>query len=298
MLSEQIARYRKERGMTQEELGKRVGVSTQAVSRWECGGAPDVALLPAIADTLDVTVDALFGRESGPRADPAQLVGDWLRSLPPKRRLQELCLLVWRTSTAAAQETTQIVGLEYFQPTCELYSVGNPRPCLMRSSVALDIGLVLSVAAEDMSFISVFPEPERGYDAYFLPNDDSRRLFAVLARPGCLEAWLLLARTKTERFHTAKGLAARMGVDQAEAEALLEAMAEVSLLTKSAIELDETAVDVYALRHEEGLVPLLYLTRWLAEDSGTYFLGWNDRPVMLPDRGGQGSPAKDKENAK
>ena len=48
LIGEQITRYRKERNMTQEELGKAAGVSTQAVSRWENGGAPDVALLPAI----------------------------------------------------------------------------------------------------------------------------------------------------------------------------------------------------------------------------------------------------------
>ena len=40
----QITKYRKELGMTQEELGKAVGVSTQAVSRWENGGAPDLGV--------------------------------------------------------------------------------------------------------------------------------------------------------------------------------------------------------------------------------------------------------------
>ena len=50
LIGEQITQYRKALNMTQEELGKAVGVSTQAVSRWENGGAPDVALLPAVAD--------------------------------------------------------------------------------------------------------------------------------------------------------------------------------------------------------------------------------------------------------
>ena len=62
LLGEQIARFRKAVDMTQEELGRAVGISAQAVSRWECGGAPDVTLLPAVADTLGVTVDAQIGR--------------------------------------------------------------------------------------------------------------------------------------------------------------------------------------------------------------------------------------------
>lgn len=41
LLSGQIAKCRKERGVTQEELGRAVGVSTQAVSRWEsCSVSP------------------------------------------------------------------------------------------------------------------------------------------------------------------------------------------------------------------------------------------------------------------
>ncbi|MCM1263883.1 MAG: helix-turn-helix domain-containing protein [Butyrivibrio sp.] len=39
LLGEQIAKYRKAAGLTQEDLGKAVGISTQAVSCWECGGA-------------------------------------------------------------------------------------------------------------------------------------------------------------------------------------------------------------------------------------------------------------------
>ena len=39
MLSERIAALRKERGLTQEQLGKMVGVSSQAVGKWEIGRA-------------------------------------------------------------------------------------------------------------------------------------------------------------------------------------------------------------------------------------------------------------------
>ena len=43
---EKIAILRKKKGMTQEELAKKMGVSSQAVSKWENGNAiPEVALL-------------------------------------------------------------------------------------------------------------------------------------------------------------------------------------------------------------------------------------------------------------
>ncbi len=45
ILSERIAALRKERGLTQEQLGRLVGVSYQAVGKWEKGGAPDIEML-------------------------------------------------------------------------------------------------------------------------------------------------------------------------------------------------------------------------------------------------------------
>ncbi len=58
----QLKSIRKAKGMKQEELADQVGVSPQAVSKWEQGGMPDAALLPAIADALGISIDALFGR--------------------------------------------------------------------------------------------------------------------------------------------------------------------------------------------------------------------------------------------
>lgn len=62
-IGEKIAKYRKLKGYTQEQLGELVGVSGQAVSKWENGGVPDTYLLPCISKALDVTVDTLFGVE-------------------------------------------------------------------------------------------------------------------------------------------------------------------------------------------------------------------------------------------
>lgn len=64
-VGEQIAVLRKVKGLTQSELGKRIGVSFQAVSKWERGETlPDVTLLPDLAKILETTVDfILLGSE-------------------------------------------------------------------------------------------------------------------------------------------------------------------------------------------------------------------------------------------
>ena len=64
-VGEQIAVLRKSKGLTQSELGERLGVSFQAVSKWERGETlPDVTLLPDLAKILETTVDfILLGNE-------------------------------------------------------------------------------------------------------------------------------------------------------------------------------------------------------------------------------------------
>lgn len=61
-LNEQIALLRKARGITQEELAQALGVSNQAVSKWESAQCcPDIQLLPDIAAFFGVSIDQLMG---------------------------------------------------------------------------------------------------------------------------------------------------------------------------------------------------------------------------------------------
>lgn len=62
-LAENIRMLRLERKMTQAQLANKLGVQYQAVSKWETEtSVPDAVMLPRLADALEVTIDALFGR--------------------------------------------------------------------------------------------------------------------------------------------------------------------------------------------------------------------------------------------
>ena len=61
-ISDQICVLRKQKGITQKELARELGVTTQAVSKWEnARSCPDIQLLPDIAKIFDVSIDELFG---------------------------------------------------------------------------------------------------------------------------------------------------------------------------------------------------------------------------------------------
>ena len=73
-LNETIGFYRKKLGMTQEELACALGVTNQSVSKWESAQCcPDIGLIPRLAELFDISIDALFGRESVPNTVCTQL---------------------------------------------------------------------------------------------------------------------------------------------------------------------------------------------------------------------------------
>ena len=73
-IGSRIAKHRKEKGMTQEELANIIGVSSQAVSKWENDAScPDISLLPKLAKELGITTDELLtGKTDAVRMVPVQ----------------------------------------------------------------------------------------------------------------------------------------------------------------------------------------------------------------------------------
>ena len=82
-----IARRRKELGMTQEEMSAKLGVSAQAVSKWETDAScPDISLLPNLVKTLNITTDALLtGKTSKVQVLPE----------PQRKSLDELTMRIY-----------------------------------------------------------------------------------------------------------------------------------------------------------------------------------------------------------
>ena len=102
-LGSNIKKARLKLGLTQEELSFQLGVTSQAVSRWESGaGMPDISMIVPLAQTLSVSTDALFGLEQGGTAE--------VQYMDIKTQLEEIA------GSAASRTESALQQCQYLLP--------------------------------------------------------------------------------------------------------------------------------------------------------------------------------------
>lgn len=277
----QIAALRKGRGLTQAELGQLVGVSSQAVSKWESGGAPDTEMIPAIANALGVTTDTLFGLEREETENMTAVTARWLSTLPSSARLRELYRVLAGSLPCTYWNSTYDPAL--WQDSLNEGRIGSS--CYMdgtwvRSALETEEGLLLGVCARDFPMYLLLLEPEGGYARNFAPPEDYRRLFSTLAQPGALEL-LLCLMGRPHGLYSAGALAQFANLSKESTEAAIAALIGCGVVSVRKIETETGPLAGYALSDSRGLVPLLYLARWVMDDSDFWSHGYFDRKTPI-----------------
>lgn len=90
--SNQLTYYRKEMGLTQEQLAEKCNVSRQAVAKWESGASlPDLYMILTIADIFKITVDQLLNHTK--TADDNNLWGNVCKIM--KADMSEISYRTW-----------------------------------------------------------------------------------------------------------------------------------------------------------------------------------------------------------
>lgn len=285
-LNDNIARFRKAAGLTQEALGKRVGVSTQAVSKWEGGGMPDPALLPALADALGTTIDSLFGRDGGAYKPMEELLDAEIANTPQEKRLQRIDTLCWAMfqsvmchETLYGHSVSDIVrGLQFAQEQRDNYLP------FYRSKE----GLQMFSLAGNIPFYLLMPEPKQGYHAMLYNTESYERLFSLLARPNRFRVLVYLECV--ERGFTPGYLGKQLGITAREAEESLEDLRDHALCYRQELDTEEGLQKIYGKRDNLNLLPLLLTAGFLMNDPMDVIQFDVRRGPMLAGTLGEGNP--------
>ncbi len=284
-LAENIQRLRKAAGITQDELGKKVGVSMQAVSRWENGGLPDAELLPDIASALQTSIDALFGREITDTTDTLKVVAaDIARTLPEERFNR-----AWRIAAEAVAETSitdsdfadgaesirDMVQHILFAGKGEAEQAGMP----FHMRVLMQNGLSTLCALPGSYAINIIPRPKKGYESLLARAEDYKRLFEFLAREHRLDMMIYLA-SRADTAFTAEVASKALGISPDETKEIIREFRDHNFLRKQKIETSEGVVNAYQSNHNLELVPFLYAARELMYNDVNGFI--NITPADAP----------------
>lgn len=261
ILGEMIAKYRKEKRFTQEELGKMVGVSTQAVSRWECGGTPDVELLPTIADCLHVSIDALFGRAGSEAVDVKDLAYRKIRNAPRENCMDLLLQYIWTMQQAAlVNASPELEPALSMLPIDAVDRGEDDSPQLVPSSILLcdERSYLLHGLVKDKRFAAVLPEPEAGFEAALKNPEEYVKLFALLAKPHYLDMLIDMNRRKPKEYFTIRSAAARLEISEEEAGTILEELEHYMMIDSMEVADETGTVKIYNLSADISLYAFLF----------------------------------------
>lgn len=145
-LSSQIHKYRKAAHLTQEQLAAELGVTPQSVSNWERGGAPDIAMLPVIANYFKISIDELMGNDSVNLRERKRAVYQEISGIKePAERLERLleeyrsdphdCVLMHRiiSTIYSMQPEEQKILAPFVEELCRKILAETPDPDLRES---------------------------------------------------------------------------------------------------------------------------------------------------------------------
>ena len=250
-LGERIADLRRERGITQENLAGIIGVSAQAISKWENNATmPDITLLPIIADTLGVTIDELFGIR---RKVQEKLINC---EETPKAVYDQILNTMWRSGDN-----------NDFAERAKAQFAKNPYE---HSGFVSEVAGAV-YANKDIA-LTYLPSDKESLK--LLENEDAAELLKVLSDKNVR---LVLAYQFMNRYNafTAASVAAKVGISEEEAKIALEKLAFCNLTMVKNVDAGfEEMLKIYQAFGTYKLPLLLFPLFSLADRLANYRDSW------------------------
>lgn len=235
IFAEKLSALRKERKVTQEQLAQHLGVSAQAVSKWENGSYPDGDLLPQIADFFEVSIDYLYGRDKGEISLEQQLMNrgkEIAQAHEGKEKVESV--------RDFALDCLWAIGLSGWESTHAYYS--RPRisqgECLNASQKTDDAGFDYMRLNEDLEFGMVVKEPKEGFSSYFKVTDELVELFRFLGDKEHLKILFYMLSIKGVESVKSSTLEKRLSISATKVEQALNYLCSLDEFYKGSV-LDE-----------------------------------------------------------
>ena len=275
-IGKQIASLRKEKGIKQEELANYVGVSTQAVSKWENGGVPDTELLPSIADFFSVSVDSLFGRNITDYSDLRSALIKKICDTPRDERFKLVFNYCWDMERAMMPH-----GDSTEKCSIEDYEKGIGTDAQHYSSIMQNDGFTRMGIANRSQYFLIVPEPKNSDDAYF-NGIDYPAFFKDISDKDFWNACIYLNKRDHKKAFTTILFINKLGINEEKAGEILNKLKKYKMIYSTQIEMDDEIQTVYHFNPTPSFVALLIFAREIIEkpEIFSYYCGGRDIPYL------------------
>ena len=258
-IGEKIAKYRKLKGYTQDKLGEMVGVSGQAVSKWENGGVPDTYLLPTISEVLGVSIDALFGAEKKISDYSADEILDVLFAFCLQKTdckddridlFEFMFDTIWTVQSAYFGNEIRPILKDVIKK-----NRGNPQ---ITSQIINDEGTTyLSLVENFPFFCAVRDTPE--ISKKLLSEKNFGEFFSLLASDDGMKAIVFTQSTTETSQYTADMMAKKIGITLERFLEIEPLLVKYGLLNEDSLTLNDSEIKVYRKWSNPEIRPLLMM---------------------------------------
>ena len=251
-LSANIKRLRLDKNLTQEQLATKLGVSAQAVSKWETSETyPDGALLVPLANELEVSLDELFGNETVTMADISGRIVKLIHNTEAKERFNVARDIGWQIERGLFNCRMEI-GKRY-----DPNEIKNQK----NASYILDDNVFTIVSNGKEPFFSVFPQPAEGYGHFLNDKDDLQKIFAALSHTDTMNALIYLYQ-KNENFVFESAVLQRdCEIANDQINAVIDDLLTLKLIWKQELTINGESRVLYYSRPSHKLLAVLLMTR-------------------------------------
>ncbi len=237
-LSENIKTYRIRKNMTQENLAQLLGVSSQAVSKWETTDTyPDGTLLVPLANVLEVSLDKLFDNQQVYFDDVSQKIVKLVKEEPNEKQFDLVRLLGWQMQKGVFRCHAED---NYSR---EELSWQNQSFC-KSSYVTNDFGFT-QISHGQAPFFSVFPEPECGWGEVLGDGELARKVFECLASRETMKAVLYLYQKGDRYLFEAEVLVQECEIAEEKLITVMEQLQYLGIVTMNKVVIDNQEYCLY-----------------------------------------------------
>ena len=280
-----ISKLRKEKGITQEELAKYVGVSAQAVSKWENGGVPDTELLPKIADYFNISTDVLFGREHIGK-DVSAAIYEHISKHDFNSPLRfsegfELCWALERALFIRKDLHKDFGTIDVSKDRVADYEKRLDKTEQTYSQVCSNHGFTQMGVANRLQYFLMVPEIKDKKVALF-DGIDYKSFFEILAKEDLFQALLLLYSRDERKYFTENLLVRELSVSRERAMELIQLLKKINLVSTRELELDDIVRNVYIFVPNTAFIALLIFAREMIDrpNKFSYNSGFRTKPFL------------------